>query len=271
MNKSSKLVSLFEYSDYRAFLKNHLETSLRGEMGRMAKAISVSPSLLSLILKGEKNLTSEQAIEVVDYLGLAELDGEYFITLVDLGRAGTLKLQNRLRKKMSGLKEQANKISKRVQKDKELTDEALSIYYSSWLYTGVRNFASIGELVTLQQMAEYFKLPKSQLQPIIKFCLEQGLLKQLGDGYIYNTKNTHIGSESPWVNQHHRNWRLRGIEQMEMRRETDLFYTCPMSLSQEAAETIRSLLPEFIQQVLKIVGPSPSEKVMCWNMDWFEY
>lgn len=269
--KQAKSVALFDYQDYRQYLLDLLESKGRGEQGRMARSIGISTSLLSLILKGEKNLTPEQALELTDYVGFPELDSDYFITLVEYDRAGTVKMKNRMRKKMNLLKQQAHKISTRVKKDAELSDEVLSIYYSSWLFTGIRNFASIGEFKTASDVAERFHLSPSQVHQVIQFCLKNGLLKKQGPGFTFGARNTHVSNESPWVNNHHHNWRLRALEKMESRCENDLFYTCPMSLSVEAANTIRSVLPEFIQQVLKIVGPSTSEKVMCWNMDWFEY
>lgn len=58
---------------------------------------------------------------------------------------------------------------------------------------------------------------------------------------------------------------------MEERREQDLFYTCPMSLSTEAAEQVRNMLPTFIETVLEVVRPSPSERVACLNIDWFGF
>lgn len=266
-----KAVVLFDYQDYRIYVLDLLKTKPRGEQGRMARSIGVSSSLLSLILKGEKNLTPEQALELTEFLALPELDADYFINLVEYDRAGTTKLKSRIRKKLSQLKEQANKVSRRVKKDTELSDEALSIYYSSWLYTAVRNYSSIGEFKTVPEIVEKFDLTPTQAHQAVQFCLENGLLKKAGNGFTYGAKNTHIGNDSPWVNNHHHNWRHKAFEKMERRQEQDLFYTCPMSLSIKAAETIRKLLPEFIQQVLKIVGPSASEKVMCWNMDWFEY
>jgi hypothetical protein len=58
---------------------------------------------------------------------------------------------------------------------------------------------------------------------------------------------------------------------MELHDEEDLFYTCPMSLSTEAFEHIRKLLPSVIQQVLKVVGPSDSQQVACFNIDFFKW
>ena len=58
---------------------------------------------------------------------------------------------------------------------------------------------------------------------------------------------------------------------MNQYNESNLFYSAPMSLSAEAAEQVRKMLPKVVEDVLKIVGPSESEKVYCFNMDWFEY
>jgi hypothetical protein len=58
---------------------------------------------------------------------------------------------------------------------------------------------------------------------------------------------------------------------MELRRDEDLFFTQPMALSKEAAEKIRLMLPGIIEQIHAISGPSDSEVVRCFNIDWFEY
>ena len=85
------------------------------------------------------------------------------------------------------------------------------------------------------------------------------------------TKSIHIDKDSPFVNQHHSNWRQQSMLGMDHRRERDLFFTCPMSLSEEAYEGVYELIPNFIQQVMDIVGPSPSERVACLNIDLFDY
>jgi hypothetical protein len=58
---------------------------------------------------------------------------------------------------------------------------------------------------------------------------------------------------------------------MERKKEEDIFFTSPMSLSVEAAEEVGKLIPNFIQTVMETVGPSNSEKVMCLNLDWVGY
>lgn len=267
----SKSLNLFEFTDYRIYLKEHLGQQVRGELGRMARAIQVSPTMLSLVIKGEKNLSTEQALDLSDYLVFGELDCEYFLTLVDLSRAGTVKLQRRLQKRISLLRTQALQLNKRIKKDKDLNGEASSIYYSSWLYTGIRNFASIEGGVTTAEIAKKFSLPNQIVHSIVQFLIEHQLLNERNGAFYYGVQNTHLSAHSPWANQQHKNWRIKGFEQMELRKDSDLFYSCPMSLSYEDVEKIRLLLPDFIQQIQKIIGPSKSETVMCWNMDWFHY
>lgn len=266
------MISVFDYQDYREFLRAWLDAQPgRGASSRLAEAMKISPSMMSLVMKEEKNLTAEQASELVEYLTLNELETDYFFVLLEMSKAGTHKLKVRLGKKKDEILKQARKITSRVKKDMELTEEQKSIFYSSWLYTGVRNLSACPRTQDVHKMAEHLKIPYEVLQPIVEFLVENGLCKLEKGLLTYGPQNTHQGAESPYVNQQHRNWRLKANEKMELRREQDLFYSCPMSLSEEAFENVRKLLPTVIQQVLKIVGPSPSERVACFNLDFFEY
>lgn len=266
------MISVFDYQDYREFLRAWIDSQPgRGASSRLAEAMNISPSMMSLVMKAEKNLTAEQATELVEYLTLNDLESDYFFVLLEIGKAGSHKLTQRLEKKKEALLKQARKISSRVKKDMELSEEQKSIYYSSWLYTGVRNLSACPSTQDVHKMSEHLKIPYEVLQPIVEFLVENGLCKLEKGQLSYGPQNTHLGAESPYVNQQHRNWRLKANDKMEFRREQDLFYTCPMSLSGKAFEDVRKLLPTVIQQVLKIVGPSPSEKVACFNLDFFEY
>jgi hypothetical protein len=44
-----------------------------------------------------------------------------------------------------------------------------------------------------------------------------------------------------------------------------------MSLSEKDAEKLRKLIPQWIEEIHKIVGPSDSECVRCLNIDFFNY
>lgn len=266
--------TVFDFTDYREFLNTWIDEhgeGSRGLKGRIAQACGVSSSLISLILKGHKHLTLEQAAEAADFVGLNDREAEYFFLLVEIGKAGSHKLQTKLRKRMKEQQEQAKKISKRVRKDIELSDEVKSIYYSSWIYTGIRNLSAVPGTNDVPAIAKRLNLPVAVVNRAVNFLLENGLCKKENGQLTFGPANTHVESDSPFVIKHHQNWRLRGFSFMDAFSESDLFYTCPMSLSAETAEEIRRLLPGFIEEVLKKVRPSPSEKIYCLNLDWFEY
>lgn len=266
------LISVFEFEDYRVFLNTWIDAqTTRGIKGRLAEALGVSSTLVSLILKGDKHLSAEQAMEAVDYLGLQEKEADYFLLLVELGRAGSVKLQNRLKSKINLQKKESQQLNKRLRKDLELDETQKAIYYSSWIYTGIRNLSALEQYHDVTSIAQRLSLPPGTVNKALEFLIDNGLC-QIKDGHItYGPAYTHVSNESPFVNKHHQNWRVRGFQNMDARDEKNLFYTCPMSLSKETAEQVRTLMLNAIQEILKMVGPSPSEEVFCLNMDWFKY
>lgn len=98
-------MKIFEFQNYKAFIRsmitNHPDLG-HGSIKKMAAALRVHPSLISQVLNGIKDLTSEQANDIAGFFCLSELETEYFLCLVDIERAGTTRLkvfhQSRLRR-----------------------------------------------------------------------------------------------------------------------------------------------------------------------------
>lgn len=268
------MLSIFEYSNYRRYLGAWIESlgaRAHGSKGRIAESLGVSSSLISQVLKGEKTLTPDQTSDLSDFLGLNEIEADYLHLLVDLDRAGSHRYREKLQRKITQLQEQSRRIGKRVPRHKELSDEQRAIYYSSWLYTGIRNLTAVPDLDHAEAIAEHLHLESGVVNRVIRFLIENGLCREENGKIIYGPASTHVDKDSPFVNKHHQNWRFQAIQHMERRRDQDIFFTSPMSLSKEAAEEIRKQLPNFIQAVMKISGPSSSEIGACLNIDWFEY
>jgi uncharacterized protein (TIGR02147 family) len=268
------MLSIFEFTSYRQYLMawiKSLGSRSYGTKGRIAESLGVSSSLISQVLKGEKTLTPDQTSELCDFLGLNEIESDYLHLLVDLDRAGNHRYREKLLRKIAHLQEQSRRIGKRVPRHKELNDEQRAIYYSSWLYTGIRNLTAVSGFDNVDAIAEYFRLDPPVVNRVIRFLIENGLCREQDGKITYGPASTHVDKDSPFVNKHHQNWRFQAIQHMEARRDEDVFFTSPMSLSREAAEEIRKLLPNFVQSVMKISAPSPSEMAVCLNIDWFEY
>ncbi|RYZ72912.1 MAG: DUF4423 domain-containing protein [Proteobacteria bacterium] len=114
-------------------------------------------------------------------------------------------------------------------------------------------------------------IPLGIVNDVVNFLLEKNLCKIENNKLTYGTFRTHIGKDSPFVVKHHQNWRLKGFQNMELRRDEDLFFTYPMAISREVAEQIRMKLPRIIEDLQATIGPSESETTRCLNIDWFEF
>lgn len=266
-------MTVFNFSDYRKYMRFWAENrpDKRGAYARIAEKIGASSTMVSQILNGQKNLSPEMTQNLVDYFGLNEMETDYFFYLVELDRAGTLALRTRHLHKLKELREKSKELSHRVKKDQELDDSAKAIFYSSWLYSGVRNLSAIEGSNSIDAIAAKLALPREAILRVVNFLNEQGLLEKNGDLLSPKSKLTHIPATSPLVIKHHQNWRLRGFQKMDSFNSDDFYFTGPMSLSKELADEIRHELPAFIESIGKKLGPSKSETARCLNIDWFEY
>ena len=95
--------AFFEIHDYRTLIKNYLETlpnKGRGELAKIARHLEVNSTLVSQVMSGSRDFSHEQALELSQYMGLSELESEYFILLVQLEKAGTQNLKTYIRKQI---------------------------------------------------------------------------------------------------------------------------------------------------------------------------
>lgn len=96
-------MSIFNFDSYRRYLVNHLSLlphKGRGHISKMANAMKIQPTLMSMILSGTRELNPENAIELSIYLEHTEIESEYFLLLVQYERAGTYKLKGHFKKRI---------------------------------------------------------------------------------------------------------------------------------------------------------------------------
>ncbi len=267
-------MKVFEFRDYKQFLnawiQNHPKGG-RGQLTKLAVHLRVSTTLISQVLKSDKHFSLETAAEITEYIGLNDNESEYFLLLIEHQKAGGFKLKKILEKKLEREQQQGSQLQNRLQKDRQLTDEEKMQFYSSWMYSAVRILSALPEMTDAQSISERLQLPITIVNNIVNFLLEKNLCIIKNNKLTYGAYRTHVGKDSPFVVKHHQNWRIKGFQSMELRRDEDLFFTQPMALSLEAAEKIRLMLPGIIEQIHAISGPSESEVVRCFNIDWFAY
>lgn len=265
--------NVFEYDDFLDFLTGEVEKSSRGRTGqkkKISEALNIPPSLLSQTFTGSRKLTEDQVYLFCEFMGYSALEREFIFSLYALSNVYNKKFRSEIKQKLEGLRKNSIKISERVEKDRVLTDEEKSIFYSSWFYIAVWVYSSIGEGKTADEIAEKFDLPMKKVKEVLEFLVKSKICKLEKGRYTIGTNRTHIEKHSPYYRQHHSNWRIKSIQNLDQVSEEDLNFTAPLSLSLKDFEKLREDILQMIQNVYKTVKDTEPDEIYCLNIDLFK-
>lgn len=263
-----------EFTDYKVFLKAKIKTypnQGRGQSSRLAKHLRISPMALSHIMTRDRHFTLEQAIKVAGHFGLDDKSKEDFVNLVCFARADSAELKAFYQEKLTAFRLEAQNIKNHVPGKSELSEPDKGIFYSNWYYSGIRLLSSIPGFQTVDAIADYFGLSRPMVGEIAAFLVNTGLCAEEGGKVRMATKSTHVDDKSKFVNNHRRNWRVKALEKFTEPGPDDLFWSSPVSLSKTDAAQFRKELLNLINSFSMRVKDSPEQKLMCVNIDWFEF
>jgi uncharacterized protein (TIGR02147 family) len=268
------MTSVFDFTDYRIFLRTHLAQLPKkghGVLSQWAKTLNVSTTLISQILSGGKSLNLEVAMGLAQLLELSPKEVDHFLLLVEFERAGTKTLQIYFKKKIEESQAASRQLKNRIEDVEDLSPEVKAHYYASWVYSAIRNLVAAEPHASLDELAKRLKISRLSALEATEFLQKNGLLVTEKNGWSIGPRSIYLTSDSPLVNKHHQNWRIKSLQTMDAKHEEDLFFTSPMSLSKSVAAQLRKDLVDLIQEARKKAGPSEPETVRCLNIDWFEY
>lgn len=130
--------NVYAYGDYRKFLRDWLE---REKASRpvlsyrwLGQKLATDPSLLAKIFGGERHLSGTRLEPLVDVLGLAGLEAEYFRVLVQYGRAKGAKEAQRCFSRLADLRRVAP----------VPLEESQAEFWDSWIHVALRALVSCG-------------------------------------------------------------------------------------------------------------------------------
>lgn len=266
------MIDIYNFDSYKEFIRKWVQEQPRrgfGQFKKMADHLGVGTVLISQIFKGDREISEEQALRLCEYVGLLERQTKYFLCLVRIARAGTVKLKKLLLVERDSLRDEAKHLKQRIKSDKPLDDLQQSIFYSDWHYSAVRLATDIPTLRTLSSLAERLDLPVDNVKKTLEFLVEAGLC-EIKEGEIsMGPRVVYLPADSPWVLSRQRAWRLRGLQKMELKSKEQLFITCPLVCSTKTAEIIKKKVLNLVDEILSEIKDSPSEELQCLNIDWF--
>ena len=266
-------MTLFEYKDYRDFIKDGFKNQPKkghGQARKIAEYLRVSSTYISQVLSGAKSFTLEQSHELAEYFGFNSLESDYFFYLVQKERAGTKSLQTFCENKLEHLRNQALKVINRIQPKKVLSHEEMAVFYSNAIYSAVHLYSStLAKGRSFDEISKRFDLSRAKTASVVEFLKSSGLIYEESGSFKMSTQSTHVGTDSPFLIKHLTNWHLRAISAAEDLKETELMYSSNVSLSKKDFEKLREKMLIFIKDFLKEVHESPAEDIACFNLDFF--
>jgi uncharacterized protein (TIGR02147 family) len=266
--------SLFEYDQYRTFLKDYIATKPKrgwGVMKNWAKALSLNPTFLSQVFTERKNLSSEQALALAQLLKLSPLEIKFFLLLLQRERSGTHQLKQYFTQEIEEIRKLRLKASAYFKSDHILKDEEKAKYYSSWIYSAIRIFCSIGDGKSHEQVAErFYDYNSSQINEAIDFLIKTKLCDitiknkiTVGPAIIFIDRN------SPFFFKHNSNWRLRAMTKLDHISDKELMLTMPFSVSYKSFDKIAGELMHIFKDALEEAKNSEPQDLACLNIDFF--
>jgi len=265
---------LFEYDDYKQWVRDRLNAmprAGRGQLKKIADHLGTSPTIVTQVFGGDRQLTPEQAVMLSDFFALSKIETRFLILLVNYGRAGTHRYRQNLKEEMEESRLKAKEISNRVKQNFALTDEVKSVLYSNWYYLAIWSLTAIEDFSGLESVATRLGVSKKKTREALDFLLRYSLVIEDQEGrFKVGPTLVHLESGSPQIPRHHQNWRLQAFRHYENPGADDAFYTAPVTLSAADVHKVRENLLKFIAECVNTIKDSPSEKLYCLCVDWFE-
>lgn len=264
-------MEVFSFSNYRQFVQSILKKKgQKGKMNRLAEAIPIHATQLSKILSGVKDFNLEQAYSVCEYFGLTSIETRYFLLLVEKERAGTHKLKKFFSAEIEKVQKESRQISSRLKEHRSLSDEKKSIFYSSWMYSAISLYCSIGKGATLEDISNFFQIDRKKALEMTDFLVVCGLCDRDQELYTMGIQHTHVAAKSPHAIRHHLNWRLRGLEKQERVQDEELVFTAPMAISSKDFLVIREKITAAIKDFIEVAKESEADHLAYLTIDWLK-
>ena len=264
---------VFDYRDYKAFVRDQVAkrpNGGRGTFSRLAEVAQTHKATISQIFRGDAHLSGEQALRVAEFFELSSRDSEYFLLLVNFGAAGSSSLQDMYKRQIEREQSRNQDLSNRLVTSHKLTGEQKAIFYSNWIYSAVRILSSIKGYSSTKAISDRLGVATKLVEEVVEFLVGAGLCERNSRGIFPGPNSTYLDAKSPLISRHHGNWRLKAMQRHPQLEAYELAYTAPVSLSAEDARAIREILAKAVERIDKLVEPSDCEKLFCLNIDWFE-
>ncbi len=273
MDTRQKKVNLFEYRDYRLFLRDWYKETKGARRSFSFRSFSKkagfqTSNFMMLVIQGKRNLTEESLKKFVVGLGLNKQEQDFFRNLVFFNQAKTHHDKNFYYQRLL----QSKKLGQLKPIEKEQYE-----YYSTWYHPVVRELVVSKDFDgTPESIARRLAPPLTvtQVSKSIELLDKLGFIKKNGNGRWEQSQTLlSTGPEltSLVVHNYHKNLLDLSKEVMD---QLSLKYrdvsSVTLGVKRERLGIIREKVREFRQEILKLASEDlEPEEVVLLNMQLF--
>jgi uncharacterized protein (TIGR02147 family) len=265
--------SLFSYTDYREYLIDIVqERKLKGKTNaELAKVMGCQAAYLSQVLVGKVEFTEDHIVRLCEHLAFNDVETEYLLLLLRLGKAGSPDLRKYLIRQRERLKVAAEDLEERLPSEKINAVEEPSLYYaSSFLPSIVHLATSCKSLRSKQAIAARFSLEPKVVQEHLDLLEKYKMIEFKNGEWIYSGGSRHFPKRSPLDKQMQFARRLLAMNKMsQSSNEQDVHYSAIFSADEKTLALLRKHFHKSIEYVHKTVDPVEGEDVFGICLDVF--
>ncbi len=251
-----KVLSVYGYTDFRAYLRAFYEFRKDGQHGYSFRAFSksagfTSPNILKLVTSGERNISPDATQKFIKALGLKSQMAEYFDALVRMNQAKADTDKEHYFNLLQKLTPQG--------KRRDLNAEGLK-YMSHWLYPVIR------EMVALEDFRDdpYWiarringKASIPEITQALQFLVKEGFIEKV-DGLFVSKDNMVLSSDEV------KSLAIRNYHRLMLEQAKDSLENLPMEEREFGALTF--VLPEAALEELKYKMKLFRRELHTWAM-----
>jgi len=268
------LPNLFQYSDYREFLKDCYATNKARNANFSYRYLSLkaginSSAFFKYVIEGKRNLSKGTLLKACHALGLKDRDAEYFENLVFFNQAKTIREKNLHFEKLTKL---------RGSYDVKRVEASQYAFYGQWYHSAIRELLEItphrGDFRALAQTVVPGITPK-QAQESVELMHRLGLIRKDAQGRWRQADPVLSSAGDPLAHQTVANFQIKMLDLAReafdrWKSEERMMSSTTFSVSKESLDLFRKKIRQLRSELLELarLDEKPS-RVYQLNLNLF--
>ncbi len=266
-------IDVFEYMDYRAFLRDFYARAKQAKRGFSFRAFSrraklASPNHLKRVMESDRNLTPDTAERFAKACGLQGEASEYFVQLVSFNQANSSEEKSRAYAKLTGFKT--------YRKTRKL-DLAEAAYHSRWYIPAIRELAGRNDFRAEPRWIASRLCPPirtAEAEQALNILFQLGLLKTDERGCVVQSEpllSTGPEARAVHIADYHRTMMLRAAASIDLvpSDQRDIS-SVTLLVSQGGIQRMKRRIQRFRRELMEVaLAEAEGKQVVQLNLQLF--